>query len=111
MRRRALTGGRVRPGQAAALALATMLAAVLGGGCATSGSGAKYNEETKPAPPADSPAALRQEIDRLRADIADLRTRLESAQRAGTEHADRDGAGDSRGVRRRAEGDGSVVAA
>jgi tol-pal system protein YbgF len=89
MRRRALAGGRVRPGQAAGLALATVLAAVLGGGCATSGSGAKSSEETKPAPPADSPAALRQEIDRLRADIAELRTRLESAQRAGTEHADR----------------------
>ena len=79
----------MRPGRAAALALATVLAAVLGGGCATSGSGAKSNEEMKPAPPADSPAALRQEIDRLRADIAEFRTRLESAQRAGTEHADR----------------------
>ena len=89
MRRRALPGGGLRPGRAAALALATVLAAVLGGGCATSGIGAKSNEETKPAPPADSPAALRQEIDRLRADIAEFRTRLESAQRAGTEHADR----------------------
>lgn len=77
------------PGRAAALALATVLAAVLGGGCATSGIGAKSKEETKPAPPADSPAALRQEIDRLRADIAEFRTQLESAQRAGTEHADR----------------------
>ena len=89
MHRRALPGGRLRPGRAAALALATVLAAVLGGGCATSGIGAKSKEETKPAPPDDSPAALRQEIDRLRADIAEFRTRLESAQRAGTEHADR----------------------
>jgi hypothetical protein len=89
MRRRALPGGGLRPGRAAALALATVLAAVLGGGCAMNGIGAKSKEETKPAPPADSPAALRQEIDRLRADIAEFRTQLESAQRAGTEHADR----------------------
>ena len=64
-----------------------MLVAGVMGGCGMSGRGAKPNGETKAAPP-DSPAALRQEIDRLRADIADFRTRLESAQRAGTEHAD-----------------------
>jgi tol-pal system protein YbgF len=71
------------------MALATVLAAVFGGGCAMSGTGAKSSEETRSAPPPDSPAVLRQEIDRLRAEIAEFRTRLESAQRAGTEHADR----------------------
>ncbi len=57
----------------------------LSGGC---GRGAKPADETK-APPPDSPAALRQEVDRLRADVAELRTRVEASQRAGTEHADR----------------------
>jgi len=65
-----------------------MLVAGVMGGCGMSGRNAKPDGETKAPPPPDSPAALRQEIDRLRADIAEFRTRLESAQRAGTEHAD-----------------------
>ena len=60
----------------------------LSGGCGLGGRGAKPAGETK-APPPDSPAALRQEVDRLRADLAELRTRVEASQRAGTEHADR----------------------
>jgi tol-pal system protein YbgF len=66
----------------AAAALVTGLA----GGCSL-GQGAKAGDETK-APP-DSPAALRQDVDRLRADLAGLRTHMETVQRAGTEHADR----------------------
>jgi tol-pal system protein YbgF len=89
MRRIVLAGGDLKPGRIAALALATMLAAGLGGGCAMPGGNSKGAGETKASPPADSPAALRQEIDRLRTDIAELRTRLEAVQRAGTEHADR----------------------
>jgi tol-pal system protein YbgF len=60
----------------------------LSGGCGLGGRGAKPAAEAK-APPPDSPAALRQEVDRLRADLAELRTRIEASQRAGTEHADR----------------------
>ena len=89
MRRTALAGGDLKPGRIAALALTTMLAVGLGGGCAMTGGNSKGAGETKASPPADSPAALRQEIDRLRTDIAELRTRLEAVQRAGTEHADR----------------------
>ena len=68
--------------------VATVLVTGLSGGCGLGGRGAKPAGETK-APPADSPAALRQEVDRLRGDVADLRTRVEASQRAGTEHADR----------------------
>jgi tol-pal system protein YbgF len=64
---------------------------VLAGGCGLFGgskaTGDMSPKETK-APP-DSPVALRQDVDRLRADLAELRTRVEAAQRAGTEHADR----------------------
>ncbi len=79
----------MKPRRVAALALATMLAAGLGAGCAMSGGNGKAADETKASPPPDSPTALRQEIDRLRADITEFRTRLEAVQRAGTEHADR----------------------
>ena len=80
--------GRARPRRwlATTVAVAAVLATGLGGGC---GRGATPAGETKaPAPPI-RPAALRQEVDRLRADLAELRTRVEAAQRAGTEHADR----------------------
>jgi hypothetical protein len=68
-----------------AVAVAVVLVIGLSGGC---GRGAKPAGETK-APPPDSPAALRQEVDRLRGDVAELRTRVEASQRAGTEHMDR----------------------
>ena len=67
------------------MAVAVVLLTGLSGGC---GRAAKPAGETK-APPPDSPAALRQEVDRLRGDVAELRTRVEDSQRAGTEHADR----------------------
>jgi TolA-binding protein len=63
-----------------------ILTATLAGGCGL-GKSAKPGNETK-APP-DSPAALRQEVDGLRADLAEIRTRVEGVQRANTEHADR----------------------
>ncbi len=68
--------------------VATVLVIGLSGGCGLGGRGAKPAGETK-APPADSPAALRQEVDHLRGDVAELRTRVEASQRTGTEHADR----------------------
>jgi tol-pal system protein YbgF len=66
--------------------VAAVLVTGLAGGCAL-GKGAKAKDETKGPP--DSPAALRQDVDRLRADLSELRARLETAQRASTEHADR----------------------
>ena len=69
----------------AALAGAVVLVTALSGGC---GRGAKPEGEAK-APPPDAPASLRQDVDRLRGDLAEMRTRLEVSQRAGTEHADR----------------------
>jgi tol-pal system protein YbgF len=69
----------------------TVLTVGLLGGCGLFG-GSKSTRDTaagekKPSP--DSPAAIRQDVDGLRADIAELRTRMESAQRASTEYADR----------------------
>lgn len=69
----------------AAVVAAVLVAGVVGG-CGF-GKGTKARGETK-APP-DSPIALRQDIDRLRADLAEFRTHVEAAQRAGTGHADR----------------------
>lgn len=66
--------------------VAAVLVTGMAGGCGF-GKGTKASGETK-APP-DSPIALRQDIDRLRADLAEFRTHVETAQRAGTEHADR----------------------
>jgi hypothetical protein len=63
----------------------------LAGGCGLFG-GSKSAGDTAAAEnklPPDSPAALRQDVDRLRADLVELRTRVETAQRDGTEHADR----------------------
>lgn len=66
--------------------VAAVLVAGMVGGCGF-GKGTKARGATK-APP-DSPIALRQDIDRLRADLAEFRTHVEAAQHAGTEHADR----------------------
>jgi tol-pal system protein YbgF len=66
--------------------VAAVLVAGMAGGCGL-GKGTKARAETK-APP-DSPIALRQDVDRLREDLAELRTHVETVQRAGTEHADR----------------------
>ncbi|HEX2500242.1 MAG TPA: tetratricopeptide repeat protein [Methylomirabilota bacterium] len=66
--------------------VAAILTATLAGGCGL-GMSAKPGDETK-APP-DSPVAVRQEMDLLRADLAEIRTRVEGVQRANTEHADR----------------------
>ena len=68
------------------MAVAAVLATGLGGGC---GRGATPAGETKAPAPPDSVAGLRQEVDRLRADLTEQRARIEAAQRAGTEHADR----------------------
>jgi TolA-binding protein len=65
---------------------AAVLAAGLTGGCALGG-GDKPASEAQ-APP-DTPAALRQDVDRVRAELADLRTRVETLQRGNTEHVDR----------------------
>src|SRR5262245_10836321 len=78
------TRRRERPWSA--LLTAAILAAGLTGGCALGG-GNRSASEAK-APP-DSPAALRQDVDRVQADLADLRTRVETLQRGSTEHADR----------------------
>jgi tol-pal system protein YbgF len=53
-------------------------------GCGLGG-GAKLDSK---APP-DSPAVLRQDVDRIRTELTELRTRVEAAQRASSEHADR----------------------
>jgi tol-pal system protein YbgF len=67
-------------------AVAALLVAGLTGGCGL-GKGAKASGGTTVAP--DSSAALRQDVDRLRAELAELRARVEADQRVGTEHADR----------------------
>lgn len=69
-----------------AAVVAAVLLAVMAGGCVL-GNGTKARGETK-APP-DSALDLRQDVDRLRADLAVLRAHVETVQRAGTEHADR----------------------
>ena len=67
-----------------ALAAAIVLA-VASGGCG--GGGAKPASDAKL--PADSPAALRQDVDRLRTDLIDLRTRVDAAQRTTSEQVDK----------------------
>jgi tol-pal system protein YbgF len=73
------------------VALTVALAGVTAG-CGLGGGGAKPTVEAKA--PVD-PASLRQDVDRLRAELAELRTALEAAQRAGADHADR-AAGETR---------------
>jgi TolA-binding protein len=57
------------------------------GGCAGTGGGAQSGGDAKA--PADAVGLLRQDVDRLRAELAELRTLVETAQRTGIEHADR----------------------
>ena len=78
--------------QAAAVAALTVVLAGVAAGCGGVGGGAKPAAEAKA--PTD-PAGLRQDVDRLRADLAELRALIEAAQRAATEHADR-AAGETR---------------
>jgi tol-pal system protein YbgF len=59
----------------------------MGGGCGIIRGGGKPPGEAKA--PTDPVAALRQDVDRLRTDLAELRPLMETAQRAGTEHVDR----------------------
>src|SRR5262245_34763499 len=73
-----------RPWSAALVA--AILAAGLTGGCALGGA-SKSASEAKASP--DSAAVLRQDVDRVRADLTDLRARIEAIQRGSTEHADR----------------------
>src|SRR5262245_51518503 len=73
-----------RPWSAALVA--AILAAGLTGGCALGGA-SKSASEAKASP--DSAAVLRQDVDRVRADLTELRTRIETLQRGSTEHADR----------------------
>lgn len=63
---------------------AAIVVAVASGGC---GGGAKPAGDMKL--PADSPAALRQDTDRLRTDLTELRTRVDAAQRATAEQVDK----------------------
>ncbi len=78
--------------QAGAVAWLTVALAGVVAGCGLGGGGAKPTVEAKA--PAD-PASLRQDVDRLRAELAELRTALDAAQRSSTEHADR-AAGETR---------------
>jgi tol-pal system protein YbgF len=71
----------------AAAALTAVLVIGMAGGCGLVGGGAKRTGEAKT--PADPVAALRQDVDRLRTDLSELRTLVETAQRTGTEHAER----------------------
>jgi tol-pal system protein YbgF len=76
-----------------AVPILAVLTIGLAGGCGLFGGSksAGDNAATEKTLPPDSPAALRQDMDRLQSDIADLRTKVESAQRAGTDYADRVG--------------------
>ena len=70
-----------------AVSVAVILVTGLASGCGTVGGGTKPTGEAQA--PADPMAALRQDVDRLRADVGGLATRVEAAQRSGTAHADR----------------------
>jgi TolA-binding protein len=78
--------------QAGTVAALTVVLAGVAAGCGVVGSGAKPAGEAQ-AP--TNPVGLRQDVDRLRADLAELRALIEVAQRAATEHADR-AAGETR---------------
>jgi TolA-binding protein len=62
-------------------------------GCSLTGGGSKPAADTKA--PTDPASVLRQDVDRLRTELAELRTQIEAAQRASTAHADR-AAGETR---------------
>jgi TolA-binding protein len=52
-------------------------------------SGCGGTKAAREAPTSGDPTVLRQDVDRLRADLGELRTRVEAVQRAGMAHADR----------------------
>jgi tol-pal system protein YbgF len=81
------------PGLRWTVPILAVLTIGLAAGCGVFGGSKAAGDKaaTEKKLPPDSPAALRQDMDRLRADIADLRTKMESAQRAGTDYADRVG--------------------
>ena len=70
-----------------AVSVAVILVTGLASGCSTVGGGTKPTGEAQA--PTDPIAALRQDVDRLRADVGGLATRVEAVQRSGTAHADR----------------------
>ena len=82
---------RLAAGRSSAVLVLAALTVGLAGGCGLFGGSRSAGDKAaaEKALPPDSPAALRQDVDRLRADITDLRTRVDAAQRADTEHADR----------------------
>jgi TolA-binding protein len=71
----------------AAVAIAVFLVSGLAGGCSALGDGPKPASEAQAS--ADPLVALRQDLDRLRGDLGELRTQVETVQRTGTEHVDR----------------------
>jgi TolA-binding protein len=83
------SAGRGRPETPRAVAIAVAALLVAGGaaGCGAAALGAKPGGEA--TAPADPVAVLRQDVDRLRAELSELRALVESVQRGGVEHADR----------------------
>ena len=79
--------------RAAAVGVLTLTVAGVATGCSLAGGGATPGGETKA--PTDPAAVLRQDVDRLRTELAELRTQIEAAQRVSTVHADR-AAGETR---------------
>ena len=77
-------GGSAR--RAAAIAVATILITGGAGGCAGLGGGGAGADGKAPTDPV---ALLRQDVDRLRGELAELRVLVETVQRGGREHADR----------------------
>jgi TolA-binding protein len=77
----------------AALAVAAALVLGLVAGCGAKGAGPKADSEATAT--GDPMAVLRRDVDRLRTEIAEIRTLVEAAQRGGVEHADR-AAGETR---------------
>ena len=76
-----------------AITVAAILIAAGTGGCGALGGGAKPAGEAKA--PTDPVAVLRQDVDRLRADLAEIRALIESAKSAAVEHTNR-AAGETR---------------
>ncbi len=76
-----------------AITVAAILIAAGTGGCGAMGGGAKPAGEAKA--PTDPVAVLRQDVDRLRADLAEIRSLIESAKSAAVEHTNR-AAGETR---------------
>jgi TolA-binding protein len=76
-------GGSAR--RAAAIAAATILITGGAGGCAGLGGGAGGDAKT----PTDPVVLLRQDVDRLRGELTELRVLVDTVQRSGREHADR----------------------